>query len=177
MDPVEQSDSVSGWPKAPVDKTFRPFDPDQVLLLPPSLDDWLPAEHLARFIAEVVDEYLDLTRIRASYTEGRGAPPYDPRFMVPTRAGSGRAWGSASRSQWRDRAGLSPASSCAVAWPDDSTTSSPRRQRHATRWSPFEQGFAAVVLLGGRRAPKRWCGQHCCPPLGCLSGVEDSAHR
>ena len=58
------------------------FDPSQGLLLPPSLDDWLPAEHLARFIAELVDEHLDLSRIRAAYTEGRGGPPYDPRLMV-----------------------------------------------------------------------------------------------
>ena len=69
-------------PKPPVDKTFRVFDPDQGLLLPPSLDDWLPAEHLARFIAELVDEHLDLSRIRAAYTEVRGGPPYDPRLMV-----------------------------------------------------------------------------------------------
>ena len=65
-----------------MDKTFRAFDPDQGLLLPPSLDDWLPAEHLARFIAELVGEHLDLSRIRAAYTEGRGGPPYDPRLMV-----------------------------------------------------------------------------------------------
>lgn len=65
-----------------MDKTFRAFDPDQGLLLPPSLDDWLPAVHLARFIAELVDEHLDLSRIRAAYTEGRGGPPYDPRLMV-----------------------------------------------------------------------------------------------
>ena len=69
-------------PKPRVDKTFRVFDPDQGLLLPPSLDDWLPGEHLARFIAELVDEHLDLSRIRAAYTEGRGGPPYDPRLMV-----------------------------------------------------------------------------------------------
>lgn len=68
--------------KLPVDKTFRPFNPDQVLLLPPSLDDWLPAEHLARFVAELVDEHLDLSRIHAAYTEGRGAPPFDPNLMV-----------------------------------------------------------------------------------------------
>jgi uncharacterized protein YabE (DUF348 family)/transposase len=42
----------------------------------------LPAEHLARFIAELVDEHVDLVRIRAAYTEGRGAPPDDPRLMV-----------------------------------------------------------------------------------------------
>jgi transposase/Skp family chaperone for outer membrane proteins len=82
MDRVELPESISVGPKVPVDKTFRPFNPDQVLLLPPSLDDWLPAEHLARFVAEIVDEHLDLSRIRAAYTEGRGAPPYDPRLMV-----------------------------------------------------------------------------------------------
>jgi hypothetical protein len=38
-----------------VDKRFRAFDPHQVLLLPPSLDDWLPQDHLARFVAELVD--------------------------------------------------------------------------------------------------------------------------
>lgn len=64
------------------DKTFRPFAPDQMLLLPPSLDDWLPAEHLARFIAELVEEHLDLTRMYASHQQIKGAPPYDPRLMV-----------------------------------------------------------------------------------------------
>ena len=68
--------------RPPVDKTFRRFDPDQGLLLPPSLDEWLPGEHLARFVADLVDEHLDLSRIYAAYTEGRGAPPYDPRLMV-----------------------------------------------------------------------------------------------
>ncbi|MET7665295.1 IS1182 family transposase, partial [Streptomyces sp. NPDC005463] len=37
-------------PPAAVDKTFRAFDPHQVMLLPPSLDDWLPEGHLARFV-------------------------------------------------------------------------------------------------------------------------------
>jgi transposase len=73
---------VEREPSGAVDKTFRRFDPDQGFLLPPSLDEWLPQEHLARFIAELVDEHLDLTRIHAGYTEGRGAPPYDPRLMV-----------------------------------------------------------------------------------------------
>lgn len=41
---------------AAVDNTFRAFDPHQVLLLPPSLDDWLPEDHLARFVADLVDE-------------------------------------------------------------------------------------------------------------------------
>lgn len=67
---------------AAVDKTFRAFDPHQVLLLPPSLDDWLPEDHLARFVADLVDEVLDLSPILVDYTEKRGFPPYDPRLML-----------------------------------------------------------------------------------------------
>ena len=66
----------------PVDKTFRPFQPDQIFLVPPSLDEWLPQSHLARFIADLVDEHLDLSAFYADYREGRGAPPFDPRLMV-----------------------------------------------------------------------------------------------
>ncbi|MFL6110423.1 MAG: transposase, partial [Catenulispora sp.] len=69
-------------PSVPVKKTFRAFVPDQMLLLPPSLDEWLPEDHLARFVGELVDEVLDLGQILASYTEKRGQPPYDPRLMV-----------------------------------------------------------------------------------------------
>ena len=63
-------------------KTPRAFNPRQVLLLPLSLDDWLPEGHLARFVADLVDEVLDLSAILADYTEKRGFPPYDPRLMV-----------------------------------------------------------------------------------------------
>lgn len=77
-----ESFRVTPESRAGVDKTFRAFNPDQVLLLPPSLDEWLPADHLARFIADLVDEHLDLSAIHAAYKEGRGAPPYDPRLMV-----------------------------------------------------------------------------------------------
>ncbi|WP_435839954.1 IS1182 family transposase [Streptomyces chilikensis] len=65
-----------------MDKTFRVFDPHQVLLLPPSLDDWLPQDHLARFVADLVDEVLDLSPVLADYTEKRGYPPYDPGLML-----------------------------------------------------------------------------------------------
>lgn len=67
---------------AAVDKTFRAFDPHQVLLPPPSLDDWLPEGHLARFVADLVDDVLDLGPALADYTEKRGYPPYDPRLML-----------------------------------------------------------------------------------------------
>ena len=64
-------------------KPFRDSDLDQQLLLPPSLRDWLPEEHLAYFISDVVDG-LDLAPILDSYAadDGRGQPPYHPRLMV-----------------------------------------------------------------------------------------------
>ena len=64
-------------------KRFRNCDLNQRLLLPPSLEDWLPEGHLARFVAEVV-ETLDLSAIYARYEErdGRGLAAYDPRMMV-----------------------------------------------------------------------------------------------
>jgi hypothetical protein len=48
-----------------VNKRFRVCSHDQPFLLPPSLQDWLPENHLARFIAEVMNE-LDLSSIYAS---------------------------------------------------------------------------------------------------------------
>lgn len=62
-------------------KTFRPYEPDQLLLMPPSLADWVPEDHLARFVSDVVDT-LDLVAIEDTYTEERGYPPYHPRMMV-----------------------------------------------------------------------------------------------
>jgi len=65
-----------------VDKTFRVYDQDQSFLMPPSLRDWLPDDHLALFVSELVEEVLDLTPFLASYTEARGFPPYHPRLML-----------------------------------------------------------------------------------------------
>src|SRR5713101_6475855 len=64
-------------------KCFRSDDLNQALLLPPSLHDWLPEKHLARFLAEVVDS-LDLGAIYAGYDEkdGRGQAAYHPAMMV-----------------------------------------------------------------------------------------------
>ncbi|MCW2135469.1 IS1182 family transposase [Arthrobacter sp. VKM Ac-2550] len=67
---------------AGVNKRFKPFDPDAVMLVPPSLDEWLPDNHLARFIADLVAEELDLSRFYDSYAKTKGQPPYDPRLMV-----------------------------------------------------------------------------------------------
>jgi len=63
-------------------KSYRSYLPDQDLLLPPSLREWLPEEHLVYFVSDVVDQ-LDLSAIHAVYgDERRGQPPYDPRLMT-----------------------------------------------------------------------------------------------
>ena len=63
-------------------KTYRPYEPDQQLLLPAALQEWLPSDHLAHFVSDVVDQ-LDLSPIMARYqSEERGGPPYHPRMMV-----------------------------------------------------------------------------------------------
>jgi transposase len=64
------------------DKEYRPYHPDQLLLLPPSLRDWLPDDHLAYFVSDLVDSF-DLSAIESAYEdEVRGAPPYHPAMMV-----------------------------------------------------------------------------------------------
>jgi transposase len=63
-------------------KTFRAWDVEQRWLLPPSVDDLVPANHLAHFVRETVRQELDLSAILSSYTEERGYPPYHPAMMV-----------------------------------------------------------------------------------------------
>ena len=64
-------------------KQFRHCDLNQALLLPPSLQDWLPEGHLARFVADVVETF-DLSEFYQKHEErdGRGQAAYDPRMMV-----------------------------------------------------------------------------------------------
>ena len=63
-------------------KTYRPYVPEQDLLLPPSLRDWLPEGHLAYFVSDLVDQ-LDLSAITTVYeAEDRGYPPYHPVMMT-----------------------------------------------------------------------------------------------
>jgi len=60
----------------------RPYLPEQGFLLPPSLREWLPENHLVYFVSDVVD-HLNLTALDAMYgEEPRGQPPYDPRMMT-----------------------------------------------------------------------------------------------
>src|SRR5215831_20041082 len=63
-------------------KSYRPYLPDQEFLLPPSLRDWLPENHLVYFVSDVIDN-LNLSALDAVYgEEQRGQPPYDPRMMT-----------------------------------------------------------------------------------------------
>ena len=62
--------------------TFRPYAPEQSLLLPPDVREWLPEGHLAHHISDLVDG-LDLTAFYAPYAgDGRRNAPYDPRMLV-----------------------------------------------------------------------------------------------
>jgi transposase len=61
---------------------FRSYAPDQLLLLPPDLREWLPEGHAAYFILDVLDE-LDLSEIYASYDGSKGGRPgFDPRLLT-----------------------------------------------------------------------------------------------
>ena len=63
-------------------KTFRPYNQSQLLLLPPSIDEWVPEGHLARFVNDTVDQ-MDLSAILSVYErESRGYPPYHPAMLL-----------------------------------------------------------------------------------------------
>ena len=63
-------------------KKYLVHNPDQLLLMPVSLGEWLPASHLVYFIIDVVDQ-LDLRAITRGYADNlRGAPPFSPHLML-----------------------------------------------------------------------------------------------
>src|SRR5271165_5880671 len=70
-------DSPSGCPSM---SNFREFDRETRFLLPPSLDEWLPEQHLARFVVEVIDG-LDLSAMVKSY-RGTGSAGYHPVLLL-----------------------------------------------------------------------------------------------
>ena len=63
-------------------KTFRPWKIDEPLLLPPTVQDFVGADHVARFVLSLVREAVDLARITGTYGSERGQPPFDPIMMT-----------------------------------------------------------------------------------------------
>jgi transposase len=63
-------------------KTYRPWNVDQAMLLPPSVQELVPAGHLAHFVRDLVRDSLDLSAILGDYAEERGYPPYHPVMMT-----------------------------------------------------------------------------------------------
>src|SRR5580658_5650878 len=71
---------IDSQTRMPWMSNFRPFDRETGFLLPPSLDDWLPERHLARFVVEVVGS-LDLSAMARSY-RGTGSASYHPALLL-----------------------------------------------------------------------------------------------
>src|SRR3954467_12323465 len=83
---------------------FRPVDRQTGFLLPPSVDEWLPEKHLARFVVEVIDG-LDLSVMRGSY-RGSGSASYHPSLLLGILVyGSGcsraASWSGRPMARWR----------------------------------------------------------------------------
>jgi transposase/IS5 family transposase len=62
-------------------KTFRPYDQDSLLLMPPSVRDWVDPAGLAAYVSDLVDT-LDMSAFFAAHDNPRGMPPYNPRMML-----------------------------------------------------------------------------------------------
>jgi transposase len=63
-------------------KIFRDWDIEQLMMFPPSVEDFVPQGHLAHFVRNTTLEALDLSAILNCYSEERGYPPYDPVMMT-----------------------------------------------------------------------------------------------
>ena len=76
------ANQIAGVIQRGMSKSFRDWHVDQQLLLPPSVQDFVGEDHLARFVVSLVREELDLSAIYASYAGEKGQPPYHPAMMT-----------------------------------------------------------------------------------------------
>ena len=130
-------------------KGYRTYLPEQELLLPPSLREWLPENHLVYFVSDVVDQ-LDLSAIHAVYEkEERGQPPYDPSLMTKLLV-YGYCIGvfSSRRIQKRLQEDIPFKVLGAGNEPDFRTISDFRKIHIATLQSLFEQVLAMALECG-----------------------------
>jgi transposase len=79
----------------------QPIDRDIDYLLPPSVQERLPEQHLARYVVEVV-EGLDLSGLERAYS-GRGSAPYRPATLMALLIYSATCSGSPSTSDPKSR--------------------------------------------------------------------------
>src|SRR5258707_13964034 len=63
-------------------KTFRAWKIDEPLFLPPTVQDFVAEDHLARFVLSLVRDDLGLAEITGTYGSERGQPPFDPTMMT-----------------------------------------------------------------------------------------------
>src|SRR4029434_8610198 len=63
-------------------KTFRDWDIEQLMMFPPSVEDFVPQGHVAHFVRNTVLEALDLSAVMDCYSEERGYPPYHPAMIT-----------------------------------------------------------------------------------------------
>jgi transposase len=124
-------------------KTFRPYDQDSLLLMPPSLHDWVDPDGLAAFLSDLVDE-LDLAPFLAAHDEPRGMPPYHPRLMLKVLL-YGYATGvmSSRRIEERLRSDVNVMFLAGLARPDHKTIAEFRRRHLAA----FKRLFSDVLEL------------------------------
>jgi len=134
-------------------KTFRPYDQDTLLLMPPSVRDWVATDSLPAFISDIVDE-LDLAPFLAAHDEPRGMPPYHPRLMLKVLL-YGYATGvtSSRKLEARLAADVGFMYLAGQSRPDHKTISSFRRRHLAAFGALFLQvlvlcGEAGLVKLG-----------------------------
>ena len=73
---------IDGVIQGGMSKSFRDWHVDQQLLLPPSVQDFVAEDHLARFVVSLVREELELSAIYASYRGEKGQPPYHPAMLT-----------------------------------------------------------------------------------------------
>ena len=124
-------------------KTFRPYDQDSLLFMPPSVRDWVEPDGLAAFISDLVDT-LDLAPFLAAHDDPRGMPPYHPRLMLKVLL-YGYATGvrSSRRIEERLRSDVDFMFLAGQARPDYKTISEFRRRHLAA----FEALFLEVLAL------------------------------
>src|SRR5712692_5816898 len=119
VEPVVAVAAVEPRP-AGEEKTFRAYDPDQVLLMSPVLSEWVPEGDLAHFVSDLVESgALDMSAIYDGYAEERGYPPYDPRLMVKLLVyGYANGVASSRKLEWATYRDVAVRMLCADQHPD-----------------------------------------------------------